>query len=104
MWTPGVSTGSLNVTTVFLFHSSAFTLGENAAAMMAAINTLGAALNKVIRYSFSKLESCEGNPTRRPEAFVGPFASKPKKNGPSIVSTQRGAHAEGTWMTACCHL
>jgi hypothetical protein len=28
-WTPGISTGPLKVITVFLFHSSAFTRGEN---------------------------------------------------------------------------
>jgi hypothetical protein len=47
MWTPGVSTGPLKVTTVFWFQSSAFTLGENAAPMSAAQNTVGTAFKKV---------------------------------------------------------
>src|SRR5579862_2071124 len=47
MWMPGVSTGWLNVITVFRFQSSAFTLEENAAASSAAQKTVGIAFMKV---------------------------------------------------------
>ena len=62
MWTPGVSTGWLKVITVFWFHSSALTLGENAVAMTAAQSTVGAAFKKFISYSFFRFRICERFP------------------------------------------
>src|SRR5579871_2543988 len=58
MWTPGISTGMLNVTVVFLSCSSAFALGANAAPKRAMQSTPGAALKNVISLFLYRSRFC----------------------------------------------
>src|SRR5271170_1489289 len=100
MCTPGVSTGWLNVITVFRFQSSALALGENTVAMSAAQTTIGAAFKKFIfcpsASEFVSGTHAAGRSTRTSVGGCPPFRRQlqGRRSKKGKVSFQRIDHIE----------